>query len=132
MRIECLARRAELQELPDQAVRAVRALRRWVAARGTGRCTMDSLRAQLGCLRAAVHLQLLLEEVGAAWPEPFSVSPPCCPRLSHDETTLAGMLSLAAAADRPGFDRLLSDLLAEDVRERLYHSARVLSGVLPA
>ena len=37
------------------------------------------------------------------------------------------MLSLGRRADRPGFDRLLADMIPSDERERLYLSAKVLS-----
>jgi hypothetical protein len=132
MRIQSLAQSVQLQDLPNTGLCVVRALRRWVAAHKSALCPVAAMRAQLGCVRAAAHLHLLLEEVGAAWPEPFSVSPPCCPRLSHDEATLAEMLRLAEYDDRPGFDRLLADLLPGDARDCLFHSARVLSEVVPA
>jgi hypothetical protein len=71
MGIETFVRRAELQDLPDTSLRAVRALRRWVAAHMLGRCAVAALHAQLGCGRAAAHLHLFLEEVGAVWPDAF-------------------------------------------------------------
>jgi hypothetical protein len=40
------------------------------------------------------------------------------------------MMMLAHRGDRPGFDRLLSDLLPGDVRDRLYLSTGVLSRVV--
>jgi hypothetical protein len=101
----------------------------WAAQR-LGRCPIAAAAARLGCPRAAAHLHLLLEEVGAAWPEPFAVSPLCCARLSHDEATFAEMIAAGARGDRPGFDRLLSDLLPADARERLFLSAEVLNRVL--
>jgi hypothetical protein len=51
--------------------------------------------------------------------------------LSHDEATLADMVGLASSGDRPGFDRLLREMVAPDERERLFHSARVLADLLP-
>src|SRR5687768_9679581 len=97
MWLKTLSRTAMLSALPLSQVRIVRGLRAWVAAHRRGACPVGGLADQLGCVRAAAHLHLLLEEVGAAWPEPFAVSPPCCGRLSHDEATLAEMLRLSAA-----------------------------------
>jgi hypothetical protein len=128
--IETLLARRDLLSLPPRERRIARALRLWVAERSRGRCATKAVGAALGSLRAAAHLHLLLEEVGAAWPEPFAVSPPCCRGLSHDEALLADMMRLGAAGDRPGFDRLLREMLPEDERERLFHSASVLSRIL--
>jgi hypothetical protein len=72
----------------------------------------------------------MLEEVGAAWPEPFCVNPPCCPRLSHDEALILDMVRTAGRSDRPGFDRLLSDLLPAEAREPLFVSAGLLAAAL--
>jgi hypothetical protein len=132
MLVEWISRTPELCSLPASHVRVVRGLRHWVAAHRLGGCPVAALRAQLGCTRTAAHLHLLLEEIGAAWPEPFAVSPPCCARLSHDESTLGQMLALAARQDRAGFDRLLGDLIGADERERLYHSAGVFGTILAA
>jgi hypothetical protein len=117
--------------LPPAAETLARALRLWAVVRSAGRCPMAMLTERLGSMRAAAHFHMLLEEVGAAWPEAFAVSPPCCPGLSHDEATLADMLALAAAGDRPGFDRLTGEMLGVDARERLFHSAMVLGRALP-
>jgi hypothetical protein len=110
---------------PDEA-RIAFALRQWVMLRQAGRCPMTALAGRLGSLRAAAHMQLMLEEIGAAWPEPFAVSPQCCACLSHDEATLVDMVALAARGDRPGFDRLLADLLPGDERERLFDAGAAL------
>lgn len=85
-----------------------------------------------GSLRAAAHLHLMLEEIGAAWPDAFAVSPSCCGRLSHDEALFADMLSLGGRNARPAFDRLLREMLGADERERLFLSSSVLSKALRA
>jgi hypothetical protein len=125
-----LARTPTVAELAQRQARLVGALRFWVVASRSGRCPIAAAGARLGSLRAGAHLHLLLEEIGAAWPDPFAVSPPCCPRLSYDEALLTRMLELAGCGNRPDFDRLLSDLLPADARERLFLSASVLSRVL--
>ena len=125
-----LARTPTVAELAECQARLIGALRVWVVTSRSGRCPIAAAGARIGSLRAGAHLHLLLEEIGAAWPEPFAVSPPCCPRLSHDEALLSQMMMLVGRGDRPGFDRLLSDLLPGDVRERLYLSTSVLSRVI--
>jgi hypothetical protein len=127
---EQLFRTPAMAELERGEARILGALRQWVVASRSGRCPIAAAGARLGSKRAAAHLHLLLEEMGSAWPDPFAVSPPCCPRLSHDEALFAQMMAAAGQGDRPGFDRLLSDLLPGDARERLFLSARVLNGVL--
>lgn len=106
------------------------ALRIWVVARKTGRAPIGLVSARLGSAEAAAHLHLLMEEIGAAWPEPFCVSPPCCLRLSHDEATAIEMVAIASRGNRPAFDRLLADLLPSDTRDRLYATSAMLASVL--
>ena len=124
--LEALIGRRDIAALPPSGAAQMRALRLWVAARKAGQCPMAMLAGRLGSPRTAAHFHLLLEEVGAAWPDAFAVSPPCCPRLSHDEATLADMLAFAAAGDKPGFDRLLGEMLGTDERERLFHGVRAI------
>ena len=130
MFLSLIARTPTMAELTDPEARLIGGLRFWVTASRSGRCPIAAASMRLGSLRAGAHLHLLLEEIGAVWPDPFAVSPPCCPRLSHDEALLSRMLELAGFADRPSFDRLLSDLLPDDARERLFLSAGVLGRVL--
>ena len=128
--IESLLARREMPALAATERRIARALRLWVMARKSGRCPMQAVAGTLGSLQAAAHLHLLLEEIGAAWPEPFAVGPPCCRCLSHDEALLADMVRLGAAGDRPAFDRLLAEMLPDDARERLFLSVSVLRRVM--
>lgn len=130
MLVRSLARTPALADLDPLPGRAVGALRHWAVALRTGGCPIAAAGERLGSLRLGAHLHLLLEEIGAAWPDPFAVSPPCCPRLSHDEALLADMLTLAGRGHRPGFDRLLADLIPFDEREPLYLSAGTLLRLL--
>lgn len=125
--MDLLARTPDLRELPVHEVRLATALRLWVVMNKLGRCPLQAAGEKLASRRAAAHLHLLLEEVGAAWPDPFCVSPPCCPRLSHDEALILDMIRAAGRGDRPGFDRLLSDLLPVGAREPLFASASMLA-----
>ena len=130
MLVQSLARTPMLAELDPQAGRILGALRVWAVSLRAGRCPIAAAGSRLGSLRLGAHLHLLLEEIGAAWPDPFAVSPPCCPRLSHDEALLAQMVGLAGHGRRPQFDRLLADLLPFEERERLFLSAGTLLRIL--
>ena len=120
----------DMRDLPAQEARVAASLRLWVVMHKLGRCPMQAVADRLGDARAAAHLHLLLEEIGAAWPDPFCVAPPCCPRLSHDEALVIDMVRLGGRGDRPGFDRLIAEMIPADMRERLFLSASVLSRVL--
>jgi hypothetical protein len=128
--LEMLMARREMAQLPPEDSRIAHALRLWVRMRKSGRCPMKAVAGRLGSLRAAAHFHLLLEEIGAAWPEAFAVSPPCCPRLTHDEALLTDMMGLGRAGDRSAFDRLLGEMLPADEREKLFLSASLLSRTL--
>jgi hypothetical protein len=129
---EALVRTPDIRDLQAHDARLATALRLWVVMNKLGRCPMQAVADRLESVRAAAHLHLLLEEIGAAWPDPFCIAPPCCPRLSHDEALALDMVRAAAREDRPGFDRLLQDMIPADMRERLYLSAGVLGRVLTA
>jgi hypothetical protein len=128
--LDLLFAKPSLDSLPEAEIQLVRALRLWAVIRQSRQCPTRAVAERLGSLRAAAHLQLLLEEVAAAWPEAFAVSPLCCRGLSHDEALLAQMLRLGRLGDRPGFDRLLAEMIPGDARERLFVSAKVLSRYL--
>lgn len=105
--------------------------RQWVSARRSGRsCPLQAAGHMLGSVEAAGALHILLATVGAAWPDPFAVAPPCCARLTHDEATLVGMVLASRRHGRPVFDALLCEMLASDERDRLFMAARTLGGML--
>jgi hypothetical protein len=128
--IDLLTRTPDLRALPDREARLTMALRLWVVMNKLGRSPLAAMGEKLESRRAAAHLHLMLEEIGAAWPEAFSVSPPCCPRLGHDESLVLDMIRAAGRADRPGFDWLLCDLLPGEAREPLYTSAGLVAAAL--
>jgi hypothetical protein len=115
-----------LSNLDANQTRLVATMRLWAICQKHGRCPMVPLAERLGSLRTAAHFHLLLEEMGAAWPDPFCVSPPCCPMLSHDEATFARMLGAAGRDDRRAFDEELKDLIPADARERLFLSTSMV------
>jgi hypothetical protein len=130
MLAETLVRTPDIRDLEAAHARLAAALRLWVVMSKLGRCPLQAVADRLDSARAAAHLHLLLEEIGAAWPDPFCIAPPCCPRLSHDEALALAMVGAAAREDRPAFDRLLEEMIPADMRERLYLSAGVLGRVL--
>lgn len=112
--------------------RLVRALRLWVVLNKQGRGHVDAVMQQLGSREGALALDLLMMRVGIAWTQAFVVNPPCCPRLTHDEGLILDMIAAGAAGDRPGFDRLLAEMLPADAREALFHAAAQLGGRIAA
>jgi hypothetical protein len=127
---DLLVRTPDFREMDAPDIRLTAALRLWVVMTGLGRCPMQAVAGRLASTDAAVHLHMLLEEIGAAWPEPFCVAPLCCPRLSHDEALAVAMFRAAAAQNRPAFDRLLEEMIPADMRERLFRSAAMLGQAL--
>jgi hypothetical protein len=128
--IDLLARTPDLRELSEGEACMTIAMRLWVLLNKLGHCALQPMSEKLGCRRAAAHLHLMLEEIGAAWPEPFCVSPPCCSRLSPDEALVLDMIRTAGRHDRPAFDRLLADLLPTEAREPLFTSASLVAATM--
>jgi hypothetical protein len=127
---DLLVRAPHFRHMDGADIRLTAALRLWVVMTRLGRCPMLAVAGRLGSPGAAAHLQILIEEIGAAWPEPFCVAPPCCPRLSHDEALAVSMVRAAAAHDRPAFDRLLHEMLPADACDRLFQEAGTLGRML--
>lgn len=92
MTVQSLARPLTLDSLAPASLQVIGALRLWALAARLRWCPVRAVAQQLGSLRAAAHLRLIIEEIGTAWPDPFCVAPPCSARLSHDEATVAHML----------------------------------------
>lgn len=130
MSIARLIQPIPLASFPPVAQRLVTGLRMWATANRAGKWPVPVLNDHLGCRRAAAHLQLVIEEIAQAWPEPFCLGPLCCRRASYDEVTLAGMAAAAADRDRPAFDRVCADLLGADARERLFLSISVVAAAI--
>lgn len=115
-----------------QAV-VIRAVRQSIMAQRNRRtCPLQAAAAQLGSVRASHALHILLVSVGSAWPDPFAIAPPCCPGLTHDESTLLGMVVAARNHGRPVFDALLCEMLPEDARDRLFAAASALGELMDA
>jgi hypothetical protein len=118
-----------LADLEMEEAAIVQATRQWVRARGSG-CPLKAAGGVLGSSSAAASLHLMLATMGAAWPEPFAVAPPCCARLTHDEATLVAMVLASRRHTRPVFDALLCEMLDQDARDRLFRVAQDLGQAL--
>lgn len=129
--ISRLAATPSLGGLSDGQASLIVTARWWVTLRKRGQDPACTMAERLGSEAAAWQFWLLMEEVGAAWPDPFMVSPPCCRRLSFDEALLLDMLGEASRENRPAFFALVGEMLSLDIAERLYRSARAFLAALP-
>lgn len=97
------------------------ALRIAVFAHKSGEDPGPHVAARLGSTVLSNHLSLVIEAMGQAWPDPFSVSRPCCGRLSPDEAMFVGMVRSAMRGNRAAFDRLTCEMIGEDARTLIYN-----------
>ncbi len=106
-----------LDSLVAAAAQAVMAVRIDVICRRRGIDPVPALVQRLGSAAMARRATHFVDVIGAAWPEPFTLSPPCCRTLSHDELLLGTMIEAAGLDDRRWFDRVCCDLLDDDSRD---------------
>ena len=109
-----------VRDLSVEAAQAVLALRYCVLCHRSERDPLPELERRWGNILAARRFRLMVEAIGHSWPDPFAVAPPCCPRLSFDESLLAAMIGASARRDRAHFDGLTSEMLGSDAREMLF------------
>ncbi|MBL8649656.1 MAG: addiction module antidote protein [Sphingopyxis sp.] len=109
-----------VRDLPTDAAQAVLALRYCILCRRSERDPMPELERRWGNILAARRFRLVVEAIGHSWPDPFAVAPPCCPRLSFDESLLAAMIGVSARRDRAQFDWLCAEMLGSDAREMIF------------
>jgi len=94
-----------------------------VAALASNDPTIDPqtrLIALLGTAEAASVFRLLHAGMAHVWPDPLTVFPPCCLRLTHDEANFLAMVAYAANNDRRGFDHQIGEMIGEDARDWLF------------
>lgn len=131
MLAELFAAPPQLADLTADQAAVVRASRSWVMAQRRGRgCPIAAAAVHLGSAGLARALHLLLATMGAAWPDPVAIAPPCCPRLTHDEATLVEMVLAAQRHGRPVFDALLCEMLDADSRDRLFAAAALIGDAI--
>lgn len=118
---DLIDRPADLGSATVFEARLVVALRIAVFAHKTGADPGAHVAARLGSVPLSNHLSLILEAMGQVWPEPFSVSRPCCGRLSPDEAMFVGMVRSAMRGNRAAFDRQTREMIPEDARTLIYN-----------
>lgn len=129
---DLIDRPAELGSATLFEARLVVALRVAVFAHKNGADPAPHVAARLGSAALSNQLSLILEAMGQAWPEPFSVSRPCCGRLSPDEAMFVGMVRGAMRGNRATFDRQTREMLGEDARTLIYNLMWQLGRMAPA
>ena len=118
-----LARPADIRVLPVVAMRLVLVMRWRPYYARAEREPLGELAARLGSVTAALTALEFADRVTAAWPEPFTVHPACCPKLTPDEHTVALVAKAAAAGDRAAFAAALDGLVRPQRHERLFDAA---------
>jgi|TARA_B110001454_G_scaffold181602_1_gene175717 hypothetical protein len=108
------------------------ALRIAIFAHKSGADPAPHVAARLGSVTLSNQLSLVLEAMGQAWPDPFSVSRPCCGRLSPDETMFIGMVRSAMRGNRASFDRQTREMLGDDARTLIYNLMWQMGRMVPA
>ncbi len=86
-----------------------------------------------GDASAVRRFLLAAHSIGAVWPEPIAICPPCCGMMTHDEQLLLSLFDAALGCDRPRFDAHAQDLLDQSARDHLYVAMRhlVIQGAFP-
>lgn len=99
-----------------------------VMCRKRGIDPMTALIQRVGSAARAQRARHLIDVVGAAWPEAFALSPPCCRHLSHDESLLGTLIEATEIGDRRWFDTASRDLLNDDARDGLWREMLAFAG----
>jgi hypothetical protein len=118
--IDWMMRPTRTEDVEPVAMRLVMATRLAVLCQRREVDPLPLLTQRVGCQRTAIGLMHLVAVTGSAWPEAFSLSPPCCRTLSHDEALLAAMAEAVLVDDRRVFDAAARDLIGEDSRDFLW------------
>lgn len=129
---DLIDRPAELGSATLFEARLVVSLRIAIFAHKTGADPAPHVAARLGSVALSNQLSLVLEAMGQVWPEPFSVSRPCCGRLSPDEAMFVGMLRSAMRGNRAAFDRQTREMIGEDARTLIYNLMWQIGRMVPA
>ena len=118
--LQLLTARPLVSTLSPPGERLIAALRLSVLARRRDVDPLAVLAERFGSRPVAEQALHIISLIGHIWPERFTLSPPCCRSLSHDEALVGTLADLAADDARAAFDREAGDLLAEDARDQLW------------
>lgn len=118
-----IARLAQPPLLADQhpiAARFVYSLRLIAVHDRAGRDPVPELATRLGSIETAAKALALGQAIKATWPEDIHISRFCCGLMSHDEATIATMITAAATRDRAMFEDAINGLIRPDRAHRLW------------
>ena len=124
-RLQMPQRIDEAESLPARFVYALRLMAAFRAAR---RDPVAELAVRLESVTTAICAIELSQALIGAWPEPIVVNRFCCQVLSHDEATIAALVTAAAARNQADFAAQLSGLVRPDRIERLWAKSVLLAG----
>jgi hypothetical protein len=118
-----IARLAQPSRLADQhpiAARFVYSLRLIAVHDRAGRDPVPELATRLGSVEIAAKALALGQAIKGTWPEDIHISRFCCGLMSHDEATIAAMITGAATRDRPMFEDATRGFIRPDRAHRLW------------
>lgn len=118
-----IARLAEPPRLADThpiAARFIYSMRLIAVHDRAKRDAVPELAMRLGSVEIAAKALALAQAVQECWPEDISVARFCCGFMSHDEATIAAMVSGTATRDRRQFEDAADGLIRPDRVPRLW------------
>lgn len=117
---EILRQPKMLAELTSAGSSVVLALRRHVVAARRGSDSGAAFRDRCANAGYVVRMLCLVEQVAQVWPDSFTLSPPCCGRLTPDEWLLGRLAVCAGSGDRSAFEGEARDMLDGEARDALW------------
>jgi hypothetical protein len=103
-----------MEGLGPVARRAIYSLRLIAVHERAGRDPVSELAMRLGNVETAAKALALGQAVAATWPENICFSRFCCDLLTHDEATIAALVTGAVQRDRSGFEAAIAGLIRPD------------------
>ncbi|MEP2101165.1 MAG: hypothetical protein ABJP02_07965 [Parasphingorhabdus sp.] len=110
----------DLMSLGRAEAQIITALRVVVMSQKCYRDARPYLQERLGSELAVNRFLILVESIGAAWPESVKIGRACCPHTMPDEILLLNMLRCAVQGSRPSFDALICEMIDPCSRDRIY------------
>ena len=115
-----LAQPPRIADLHPLAARFVYSLRLIAVHDRAKRDPVPELATRLGSVETAAKALALAQAIKATWPEDIHIARFCCGLMSHDEATVAAMITGAASRDRAGFEGAVEGLIRPDRLHRLW------------
>lgn len=118
-----LSRSPRMAEIEPIAARFVYSLRLVALHERARRDPVPELAKRLGSIDLAANTLALAQVISASWPENIHLSRFCCGLLTHDEATIATLVTSAIEGDRTAFTDAISGLIRPDRMHRLWDAA---------